>query len=238
MSISDSTVGRIWRANGLKPHRVDTFKVSNDPEFADKLEAIVGLYLNPPEHALVLSVDEKSQIQALDRTQPGLPMKKGRGQTMTHDYKRNGTTTLFAALNPANGEVYGLCQQKHRHQEWLKFLRMIDQTVVAGKEIYLICDNYATHKHERVQRWLEAHKRFHVRFTPTSSSWLNMVERFFRDLTQNRLRRGVFQDLEQLIMAIGEYIDGHNQNPKPIIWTAKAADILEKVTRARATLNK
>ena len=219
MSISDSTVGRIWRANGLKPHRVDTFKVSNDPEFADKLEAIVGLYLNPPEHALVLSVDEKSQIQALDRTQPGLPMKKGRGQTMTHDYKRNGTTTLFAALNTANGEVYGLCQQKHRHQEWLKFLRMIDQTVAEDKEIYLICDNYSTHKHERVQRWLEAHKRFHVRFTPTSSSWLNMVERFFRDLTQNRLRRGVFQDLEQLIMAIGEYIDGHNQNPKPIIWS-------------------
>jgi len=238
MSISGSTVGRIWRANGLKPHRVDTFKVSNDPNFADKLEAIVGLYLNEPEHALVLSVDEKSQIQALDRTQPGLPMKKGRGQTMTHDYNRNGTTTLFAALNPANGEVYGLCQQKHRHQEWLKFLRMIDQTVAEDKEIYLICDNYSTHKHERVQRWLEAHKRFHVRFTPTSSSWLNMVERFFRDLTQNRLRRGVFQDLEQLIMAIGEYIDGHNQNPKPIIWTEKASDILEKVTRARATLNK
>lgn len=238
MSISDSTVGRIWRANGLKPHRVDTFKVSNDPNFADKLEAIVGLYLNPPEHALVLSVDEKSQIQALDRTQPGLPMKKGRGQTMTHDYKRNGTTTLFAALNTANGEIYGLCQQKHRHQEWLKFLRLIDQTVAADKEIYLICDNYSTHKHERVQRWLEVHKRFHVHFTPTSSSWLNMVERFFRDLTENRLRRGVFQDLEQLIMAIGEYIDGHNQNPKPMIWTAKASDILEKVTRARATLNK
>jgi transposase len=238
MNISDSTVGRIWRANGLEPHSVDTFKVSNDPDFADKLELIVGLYLNPPEHALVLSVDEKSHIQALDRTQPGLPMKKGRGQTMTHDYKRNGTTTLFAALNTANGEVYGLCQQKHRHREWLKFLRMIGQTVAADKEIYLICDNYSTHKHERVQRWLEAHKRFHVHFTPTSSSWLNMVERFFRDLTQNRLRRGIFQDLEQLIMAIGEYIDGHNQNPKPIIWTAKASDILEKVTRARATLYK
>ena len=238
MGISDSTVGRIWRANGLKPHRVDSFKVSNDPEFANKLEAIVGLYLNPPEHALVLSVDEKSQIQALDRTQPGLPMKKGRGTTMTHDYKRNGTTTLFAALNTANGEIFGLCQEKHRHQEWLKFLRMIDQTVPAHKEIYLICDNYSTHKHERVQRWLELHQRFHVHFTPTSSSWLNMIERFFRDLTQNRLKRGVFQDLEQLIMAIGEYIDGHNQNPKPIIWTAKASDILEKVTRARAALNK
>ena len=157
MSISKASVSRIWRANGLKPHRLESFKVSNDPQFADKLEAIVGLYLNPPEHALVLSVDEKSQIQALDRTQPGLPLKKGRGQTMTHDYKRNGTTTLFAALNTANGEVYGLCQQKHRHQEWLKFLRMIDQTVPAEKEIYLICDNYATHKHERVGRWLEKH---------------------------------------------------------------------------------
>jgi transposase len=238
MGISKASVSRIWRASGLKPHRVESFKVSNDPNFADKLEAIVGLYLNPPEHALVLSVDEKSQIQALDRTQPGLPMKKGRGATMTHDYKRNGTTTLFAALNTANGEVYGLCQQKHRHQEWLKFLRMIDRTVPADKEIYLICDNYATHKHERVQRWLEAHKRFHVCFTPTSASWLNMVERFFRDLTQNRLRRGVFQDLEQLIMAIGDYIDGHNKNPKPFIWTAKANDILEKVTRAQTTLNK
>ena len=238
MGISDSTVGRIWRANGLKPHRVDSFKVSNDPEFASKLEAIVGLYLNPPEHALVLSVDEKSQIQALDRTQPGLPLKKGRGQTMMHDYKRNGTTTLFAALNTANGEVYGLCQQKHRHQEWLRFLRMIDQTIPADKEIYLICDNYSTHKHERVQRWLGSHKRFHVCFTPTSSSWLNMVERFFRDLTQNQLKRGVFLDLEQLIMAIGDYIDGHHQNPKPFIWTAKASDILEKVTRARTSLNK
>ena len=238
MGISKASVSRIWRASGLKPHRVESFKVSNDPNFEDKLEAIVGLYLNPPEHALVLSVDEKSQIQALDRTQPGLPMKKGRGATMTHDYKRNGTTTLFAALNTANGEVYGLCQQKHRHQEWLKFLRMIDRTIPADKEIYLICDNYATHKHERVQRWLEAHKRFHVCFTPTSASWLNMVERFFRDLTHNRLRRGVFQDLEQLIMAIGEYIDVHNKNPKPFIWTAKATDILEKVTRAQTVLNK
>ncbi len=238
MGISKASVSRIWRASGLKPHRVESFKVSNDPNFADKLEAIVGLYLNPPEHALVLSVDEKSQIQALDRTPPGLPMKKGRGATMTHDYKRNGTTTLFAALNTANGEVYGLCQQKHRHQEWLKFLRMIDRTVPADKEIYPICDNYATHKHERVQRWLEAHKRFHVCFTPTSASWLNMVERFFRDLTHNRLRRGVFQDLEQLIMAIGEYIDGQNKNPKPFIWTAKANDILEKVTRAQTALNK
>ena len=238
LGISDSSVGRIWRAHGLKPHRVESFKVSNDPQFAEKLDAIVGLYLDPPEHALVLSVDEKSQIQALDRTQPGLPKKKGRGTTMTHDYKRNGTTTLFAALDTATGEVYGLCQQRHRHQEWLRFLRIIDQTIPAGKEIYLICDNYATHKHPRVQRWLLKHKRFHVRFTPTSASWLNMIERFFRDLTANQIRRGVFQDLEQLITAIGNYIDHHNSNPKPFIWTAKASDILEKVTRARAALHK
>jgi transposase len=238
MGISKASVSRIWRASGLKPHRVESFKVSNDPDFADKLEDIVGLYLNPPEHALVLCVDEKSQIQALDRTQPGLPMKKGRGATMTHDYKRNGTTTLFAALNTANGEVFGLCQEKHRHQEWLKFLRMIDQTIPANKQIYLICDNYATHKHARVQRWLKTHKRFHVRFTPTSASWLNMIERFFRDLTHNRIRRGVFKDLEQLITAIGDYIDDHNKNPKPFIWTAKANDILEKVTRAQTALNK
>jgi transposase len=236
--ISESSVGRIWRTHGLKPHRVESFKISNDPEFAAKLEDIVGLYLNPPEHALVLSVDEKSQIQALDRTQPGLPMKKGRGQTMTHDYKRNGTTTLFAALNTANGEVYHLCQQRHRHQEWLRFLRMIDHTVAEEKQIHIICDNYATHKHERVQRWLARHKRFHVHFTPTSASWLNMIERFFRDLTDKRIRRGVFQDLEQLIMAIGDYIDRHNQSPKPFIWTAKANDILEKVTRARTALLK
>jgi transposase len=187
---------------------------------------------------LVLNADEKSQIHALDRTQPGLPMKKGRGATLTLDYKRNGTSTLFAALNTANGEVYGLCQQKHRHQEWLKFLRMIDQTIPADGEIYLICNNYATHKHERVQRWLGAHKRFHVCFTPTAASWLNMVERFIRDLTHNRLRRGVFHDLEQLIMVIGEYIGGHNKNPKPFIWTAKATDLLEKVTRAQTALNK
>ena len=238
IGISDSSVGRIWRAHGLKPHRIESFKVSNDPHFAEKLEAIVGLYLNPPEHALVLSIDEKSQIQALDRTQPGLPMKKGRGATMTHDYKRNGTTTLFAALDTATGEVYGLCQQRHRHQEWLRFLRMIDETIPEEKQIYLICDNYATHKHPRVQRWLAKHKRFHVRFTPTSASWLNMIERFFRDLTANRIRRGVFQDLEQLIIAIGDYIDLHNENPKPFIWTAKASDILEKVTRARTALHK
>lgn len=237
VGISEASVRRIWRAHGLKPHRVESFKISRDPEFAAKLEDVVGLYLNPPEHALVLSVDEKSQIQALDRTQPGLPMKKGRGQTLTHDYKRNGTTTLFAALNTATGEVYGLCQDRHRHQEWLKFLRLIDETVDAEEQIHIICDNYATHKHPRVQRWLGKHKRFHVHFTPTSASWLNMIERFFRDLTDKRIRRGVFQDLEQLIMAIDQYIDKHNANPKPFIWTAKASDILEKVSRAQAALN-
>jgi transposase len=238
LGISDSSVLRIWRANGLKPHLVEGFKVSNDPEFADKLEAIVGLYLNPPEHALVLSVDEKSQIQALDRTQPGLPLKRGRGATMTHDYKRNGTTTLFAALNTRSGEVMGMCMQKHRHQEWLRFLREIKRATPPDKQVHIICDNYATHKHVAVQRWLGRNRRFHVHFTPTSASWLNMVERFFRDLTANRLKRGVFRDLEELIMAVGAYIDGHNRNPKPFIWTASARDILQKVTRARKSLDK
>ena len=236
--ISEASVRRIWRAHGLKPHLIKTFKISNDPEFAEKLEDIVGLYLNPPEHAMVLCLDEKSQIQALDRTQPGLPLKPGRGQTMTHDYKRNGTATLFAALNAANGEVFGLCQERHRHQEWLKFLRLIDQTIPQNRELHLICDNYATHKHPKVQRWLERHPRFQMHFTPTSASWLNMVERFFRDLTHNQLRRGVFRDLEELIMTIESYIDRHNENPKPFIWTASAGDILEKVKRARRALNK
>ena len=180
--ISEASVRRIWRNHGLKPHRVESFKVSNDPAFAEKLEDIVGLYLNPPEHALVLCVDEKSQIQALDRTQPGLPLKRGRSQTLTHDYKRNGTATLFAALNAANGEVYGFCQERHRHQEWLKFLRLLDYAMPAHLELHLIGDNYATHKHPKVQRWLARHPRFHMHFTPTSASWLNMVERFFRDL--------------------------------------------------------
>ncbi len=233
VGVSEASVRRIWHAHGLKPHLLETFKVSNDPQFAEKLEAIVGLYVNPPEHALVLCVDEKSQIQALDRTQPGLPLKKGRGETMTHDYKRNGTATLFAALNTLDGTVIGMCQERHRHQEWLKFLRVLDDLTPADKQLYLIADNYATHKHPKVQRWLVRHPRFHVFFTPTSSSWLNMVERFFRDLTQNRLRRGVFRDVEDLIMAVETYIDKHNRDPKPFIWTAKATDILEKVKRAR-----
>ena len=235
--ISEASVRRIWHAHGLKPHLVKTFKLSRDPEFTEKLEDIVGLYLNPPEHAIVLSADEKSQIQALDRTQPGLPMKKGRCGTMTHDYKRNGTATLFAALDALEGQVISMCDDRHRHQEWLKFLRGIDSVVPAGKQIHMIVDNYATHKHPKVQRWLARHPRFHMHFTPTGCSWLNMVERFFRDLTENRLRRGIFRSVEELIAAIDEYIDRHNQSPKPFIWTAKAADILEKVKRARAVLN-
>jgi transposase len=236
--ISQTSVRRIWRAHGLKPHLVETFKISNDPEFIEKLEAIVGLYLHPPEHAIVLSVDEKSQIQALDRTQPGLPLKRGRGTTLTHDYKRNGTTTLFAALNTLDGKVISLCQERHRHKEWLRFLRLIDDATPPEKQIHLIADNYATHKHPRVQRWLARHPRFHIYFTPTSSSWLNMVERFFRDLTHNRLRRGVFRDVEELITAIDQYVDRHNEGPKPFIWTASASDILEKVKRARKALLK
>ena len=237
MGISEATVRRIWHAHGLKPHLVESLKISKDKHFTEKLEDIVGLYLNPPEHAIVMCVDEKSQIQALDRTQPGLPLKKGRCGTMTHDYKRHGTATLFAALNVADGTVISMCDDRHRHQEWLHFLRVIDQVTPARKALHLIADNYATHKHTKVQRWLKRHPRFHVHFTPTSSSWLNMVKRFFRDLTQNRLRRGVFRDVEELIMAIGNYIDRHNENPKPFIWTAKANDILEKVKRARRSLN-
>jgi transposase len=235
--LSEASVRRIWHANGLKPHLVKTFKISHDARFAEKLNAIVGLYLNPPEHAIVLCADEKSQIQALDRTQPGLPIKKGRCGTMTHDYKRNGTATLFAAMNTLDGTVISMCDDRHRHQEWLKFLRVIDEVTSPKKDLYLIVDNYATHKHPKVKRWLDRHPRFHIHFTPTSTSWLNMVERFFRDLTQNRLRRGVFHDAEELIMAIGEYIDKHNQSPKPFVWTAKASDILEKVKRARRTLD-
>ena len=235
--ISEASVRRLWRAHGLKPHRVRTFKLSNDPEFVEKLEDIVGLYLNPPEHAIVLCADEKSQIQALDRTQPGLAMKKGRCGTMTHDYKRNGTATLFAALDALEGEVISMCDDRHRHQEWLKFLRVIDDIVPPKKQIHMIVDNYATHKHPKVERWLARHPRFHMHFTPTGCSWLNMVERFFRDLTENRLRRGVFRSVEELITAIFDYIDHHNESPKPFIWTAKAADILEKVKRARAALH-
>ena len=236
--ISAASVRRIWRKHGLKPHLVTTFKLSRDPQFAEKLEAIVGLYLNPPEHALVLCCDEKSQIQALDRTQPGLPLKRGRAGTMTHDYKRNGTATLFAALNTVDGTVTGVCMPRHRHQEWLWFLKHLDAVMPAEKQLHLIVDNYATHKHAKVQRWLKRHPRFHFHFTPTSSSWLNMVERFFRDLTVNRLRRGVFRDVPELVEAIETYVERHNDSPKPFIWTARASDILAKVKRARKALVK
>ena len=237
-AMSDSTIGRIWKAHGLKPHLSRTFKLSNDKHFAEKLEAIVGLYLNPPEHALVFSCDEKSQIQALDRTQPGLPMKKGRAATMTHDYKRNGTTSLFAALNVATGEVIGTCMNKHRHQEWIRFLNLVRQSAPGDRQVHVICDNYATHKHAKVQAWQKRNPRFRFHFTPTRASWLNMVERFFRDLTVNRIRRGVFYSEADLIAAIEEYLKVHNANPKPLIWTARADDILQKVKRARAKLDK
>jgi transposase len=236
--LSEASVRRIWHAHGLKPHLVDTFKISRDPQFAEKLEDIVGLYLNPPQQAIVFSVDEKSQIQALHRTQPGLPMKKGRAGTMTHDYKRYGTTTLFAALNTLTGEVLSQCRPRHTHQDWLAFLRLIDENTPQDKQIHIIADNYSPHKHPKVKAWLKRHQRFHMHFTPTSASWLNMVERFFRDITQQRIRRGVFRSVPDLIKAINDYIGNHNHAPKPFIWTAKASDILEKVTRARRTLDK
>ena len=238
LDVSSRTVGRVWQAHGLKPHLIRTFKVSNDPRFAEKLEDVIGLYLNAPEHALVLCCDEKSQVQALDRTQPGLPLKKGRAGTMTHDYVGHGTTTLFAALNVADGTVIGQCQDRHRHQEWLQFLRLIDAQTPADRDLHLILDNYATHKHPKVQKWLTRHPRFHLHFTPTSASWLNMVERFFRDLTVNRLRRGVFRSLPELIAALERYLAQHNKAPKPFIWTATAKDILSKVTRARKKLTR
>jgi transposase len=238
LGVSQSMVHRIWKANGLKPHLVKTFKVSNDPNFEKKLRDVVGLYLNPPENALVFSADEKTSIQALDRTQPSLPLVKGRCDTMTHDYKRNGTTTLFAAIELGQGEVIATCMKRHRHQEWLKFLRMIDERTQKELDLHLIVDNYATHKHERVQHWLKRHPRFHMHFIPTSSSWLNIIEGFFRNLDQKRLKRGVFCSVPELIEAIMGYIDGHNRDPKPIVWTAAADNILEKVGRARAKLDK
>ncbi|MDO9603932.1 IS630 family transposase [Hydrogenophaga sp.] len=237
LGVSASTVMRHWHAHGLKPHIVRGFKVSRDPQFVQKLEDIVGLYMSPPEHALVLCCDEKSQVQALDRTQPGLPLKKGRAATMTHDYKRHGTTTLFAALNVLDGQVIGQCQQRHTHIEWLKFLRQIDRETPKGKTLHLIADNYATHKHPAVQEWLAKHPRFNMHFTPTSASWLNMVERFFRDISENRLRRGVFTSVPELVAAIDEYVAHHNTNPKPFIWTKSARDILQKVIRANRHLS-
>ncbi len=234
--VSSATVQRIWSNLGIKPHLVDQFKVSNDPRFEEKLTDVVGLYLNPPEKAVVLCMDEKSQVQALDRTQPSLPMVKGRGATMTHDYKRNGTTTLFAALNVLTGEVTGRCFDRHRHEEFLKFLKVIDAEVPKGQAVHLILDNYSTHKHAEVQRWLKRHKRFHLHFTPTSSSWLNQVERWFRDLDAKALRRGSFNSVPDLIAAIEDYLRVNNTDPRPFVWTATAESILAKVTRARRKL--
>ena len=238
LGVSHSMVHRVWRANQLKPHLSRTFKISNDPQFAGKLLDVVGLYLNPPEHALVLCTDEKSQIQALDRTPPSLPMYPGRCGTLTHDYKRHGTTTLFAALDMAEGRLIGTCLPRHRHHEWMKFLRLIDEQTPADLALHLIVDNYSTHKHPRVKAWLKRHPRFHIHFTPTSSSGLNLVERWFRELTVKRIRRGTFLSVPELIEAITQYIDHNNKNPKPFVWTAKAEHILSKIQRARAVLDK
>ena len=238
LGCDDTLVQRVWRDNGLKPHRTKGFKVSNDPRFAEKLVDIVGLYLNPPEHALVLSCDEKSQIQALDRTQKSLPLFPGRLKTLTHDYKRNGTTTLFAAIELAEGKIISDCLPRHRHQEWIKFLKKIDAETPPDLDLHLIVDNYATHKHPKVLSWLKRHPRFHLHFTPTSSSWLNVIERWFRNITQNRIRNGVFRSVPQLEQAIREYIDHHNAHPTTFVWTKTAGDILDKVARARTALNK
>ncbi len=238
VGLSPASVQRIWSELGLAPHRVDTFKVSIDPAFTEKLIDVVGLYLDPPEKAIVLCMDEKSQLQALDRTQPSLPMVPGRAGTMTHDYKRNGTTTLFAALDVLTGKVIGQCLPRHRHEEFLTFLKTIDAQVPRGLHVHLILDNYSTHKHEAVARWLERHKRFHLHFTPTSSSWLNQIERWFRDLEDKNLRRGIFGSVPDLVDSIQTYIDANNADPHPYTWTATAESILAKVRRARQTLDR
>ncbi len=234
--VSPSTVQRIWDAHGLQPHRTRTFKLSRDTHFVEKLTDVVGLYVNPPDKALVLCVDEKSQIQALDRTQPGLPMKAGRGGTFTHDDKRNGTTTLFAALNVLEGTVIGECLARHRHQEFIRFLRTLDRETPPELDLHLIVDNYGTHKHRKVKTWLARHRRFHLHFTPTSSSWLNLVERWLGQLTAKRIRRGSFASVKALIQAIREYLDEHNKQPKPFVWTASVEQILAKVNRCKAIL--
>ena len=234
--ISPASVQRIWTQHNLKPHLIKTFKISRDQHFVDKLYDVVGLYLNPPDKSLVLCVDEKSQIQALDRTQPGLPLKKGRCGTMTHDYKRHGTTTLFAALRMIDGTVIGESMPRHRHQEFIRFLTTIDGETPSELDLHMIVDNYGTHKHPRVTSWLKRHPRFHLHFIPTSSSWANMVERWFRDLTDKRIRRGVFQNVPQLIAAIQEYVDTHNQHPKIFKWTASVEKILAKVAKRKEAL--
>jgi transposase len=234
--VSKATINRIWQSHHLQPHRTKGFKLSRDPKFLEKLTDVVGLYLNPPEKALVLCVDEKTQIQALDRTQPGLPLKKGRCGTMTHDYKRNGTTALFAALDIAQGKVVGQCYARHRHQEFLKFLNRLDQEFSGDIKLHLVMDNYGTHKHPKVQAWLKRHPRFVTHFIPTSSSWLNLVERWFGELTGKRVRRGTFISVPDLINAIDEYVANWNQDPKPFVWTATVESIVEKLKRCRQTL--
>jgi transposase len=235
--ISVSSVQRIWRAHGLQPHRVRQFKLSTDPKFVQKLRDVVGLYADPPAHAIVLSVDEKSQIQALDRTQPGLPMKKGRAGTMTYDYKRHGTTTLFAALDVLDGRVIGRCMQRHRHQEFIRFLNAIEAEVPAGKVVHVILDNYGAHKHPKVRSWLTRHKRFVFHFTPTSCSWLNAVEGFFAKLSKQRLKRGVFRSVVDLQVTINRFLAETNQAPKPFIWTADPDEIIATVKRGHHVLD-
>ena len=234
--VSPATVQRIWDAHGLEPHRVRTFKISRDRRFVEKLTDVVGLYLNPPDKALVLCVDEKTQIQALNRTQPSLPMKRGRCGTMTHDYKRNGITTLFAALNVLDGTVIGSCMPRHRHEEFLQFLRKINRETPAGLDLHLIVDNASTHKHANVKAWLSKHPRFHLHFTPTSSSWLNLIERWFGELTRKRIRRDSFYAVSELIDAIEHYIKTNNEQPRPFVWTARVEDILAKINHCKAIL--
>jgi transposase len=231
--VSQATVTRIWRQHQLKPHLTKTFKLSRDKQFVEKLYDVVGLYLNPPDKSLVLCVDEKSQIQALDRTQPGLPLKKGRCGTMTHDYKRNGTTTLFAAMVTLDGRVIGDCMPRHRHQEFIRFLKTIDFETPPEMDLHLIVDNYGTHKHPRVQSWMRRHPRFHIHFTPTSSSWLNLDERWFREITEKRLRRGSFRSVPELVKAIYQYLENHNQNPQAFVWSAPAERILAKIAKCK-----
>jgi transposase len=231
--VSQATVTRIWRQHQLKPHLTKTFKLSRDKQFVEKLYDVVGLYLNPPDKSLVLCVDEKSQIQALDRTQPGLPLKKGRCGTMTHDYKRNGTTTLFAAMVTLDGRVIGDCMPRHRHQEFIRFLKTIDFETPPEMDLHLIVDNYGTHKHPRVQSWMRRHPRFHIHFTPTSSSWLNLVERWFREITEKRLRRGSFRSVPELVKAIYQYLENHNQNPQAFVWSAPVERILAKIAKCK-----
>ena len=229
--VSRPTISRIWRAFGLQPHRTEAFKLSTDPFFVEKVRDLVGLYLNPPDHAVVLCVDEKSQVQALDRTRPVLPLRPGVPERQTHDYIRHGTTSLFAALEVATGKVIGKCQRRHRSREFLKFLQQVDRQLPAPTDVHIVMDNYGTHKTPSVKRWFARHPRYHVHFTPTSASWLNQVERFFAEITQRRIRRGTFTHVRELEQAIHDYLEQHNQDPKPFVWTASANDILDKVKR-------